>query len=288
MAAAWPTARHRVNDIELHVVEAGPESGPLVVLLHGFPDFWWSWRRQVGPLAERGYRVVVPDQRGYDLSDKPSGVAAYALDNLVADVVGLADAYGRDSFNLAGHDWGGVVAWGTAIRHPERVARLVVMDAPHPDVWARQALRHPTQLLRSLYVAFFQLPRLPEALLRARNFAPLRRALTTTSRPGVFAPEDLDRYVAAWSQPGALTAMLNYYRALRRRPTVGATPARVRPPTLVVWGGRNAFLERHLFKASLDLCDRGAGLFLDDASHWVHLEEAKTVTAALLRFLDDA
>ena len=284
METGWSSTRHRVNGVDLHVVEAGPAAGPLVVLLHGFPDFWWTWRRQIGPLVARGHRVVVPDQRGYNLSGKPSGVAAYALDALVADVVGLADAYGRASFRLVGHDWGGVVAWGAALRHPGRIERLVVMDAPHPAVWGRQALRHPTQALRSTYVAFFQLPWLPEALLRANDFALARRSLTGSSRPGTFTPADLDRYAQAWAQPGALTAMLNYYRALRHTPR--DLPTRVRPPALVVWGGRDVALERHLFQASLDQCSRGQGLLLEQASHWVHLEEAKAVNAAILRFFD--
>lgn len=281
--AGLARARHRVNGVELHATEAGPDDGPLVILLHGFPDAWWTWRHQIGPLAEQGHRVLVPDLRGYNLSDKPPGVAAYGLDELVADVVGLADASGAATFRLVGHDWGGIVAWAVALRHPGRVERLAVLDAPHPGLGARRTLRHPTQALRSLYVGFFQIPRLPEVVLRARGFAVLRRALTASSPPGLFSPADLDRYAAAWAQPGALTAMLNYYRALRLAPNSGP-PARVRPPTLLVWGGRDAFLGRHLFEESLALCDRGEGLLLDDTGHWVHLEAPDAVTAAMLRF----
>jgi len=277
---------HRLDGVDLHAVEAGPADGPLVILLHGFPDFWWSWRRQVGPLAEQGYRVVAPDMRGYNLSDKPAGIAAYARDKLAADVARLADAYGRTGFRLVGHDWGGIVAWEAAIRFPERIEQLVVIDAPHPGVWLRGVARRPSQALRSAYVAFFQLPRLPEALLRANGYARLKRAMTSASSPGTWGPEELDRYAEAWRRPGALTAMLDYYRALRLAP--GGAPARVRPPTLLLWGGRDPFLERALCRASLELCDDGRALVLDDAGHWPHLEAAQRVNDAIGRFFAGA
>ncbi|HEX2238538.1 MAG TPA: alpha/beta hydrolase [Gammaproteobacteria bacterium] len=275
------STRH-VNGVDLHVVEAGPKHGPLVILLHGFPDFWWGWRRQIEPLIEQGFFVVLPDQRGYNLSDKPLGVDAYNVDALAADVVGLADIYGRFVFRLVGHDWGGIVAWWTAVRFPARVERLIILNAPHPDVWNLLGRHRLRQALRSAYVGFFQFPRLPEALLKARNFALLRLSLTRTSRPSTFTPEDIARYVQAWAQPGALTAMLNYYRALRHKPK--GPPRRVRSATLVIWGTRDIFLEQAVAQASLDLCDRGESFFLDTATHWVHLEEAKAVNTAAIRF----
>ncbi|KAA2236862.1 alpha/beta fold hydrolase [Salinarimonas soli] len=275
--------RLATNGITLHAVEAGPRDGPLVILLHGFPEFWWGWRRQIEPLAAAGLHVLAPDGRGYDLSDKPRGVGAYDLDTLAADVIGLADALGRRKVALVGHDWGGLVAWWTASKHPHRVDRLVVLNAPHPAVAGSYIRRHPSQLLRSSYVGFFQLPGLPEGLLRARNFALMRRALRRSSRPGTFSPDDLDRYAAAWAQPGALTGMLNWYRALRHRPRL-ARPT-VEPPTLLIWGGRDRFLQKGLAEASLALCRQGRPLWLDGASHWVHIEEAETVNLAMLRFL---
>ena len=113
-----------IRGLRLHVVAAGPDDGPLIILLHGFPEFWYGWRHQIGPLAEAGFRVVAPDQRGYNESDKPEGIAAYGLDELAADVAAIADAFGRETFDLVGHDWGGVVAWWTALRYPLRVRRL--------------------------------------------------------------------------------------------------------------------------------------------------------------------
>jgi pimeloyl-ACP methyl ester carboxylesterase len=176
------------NGIQLHAVEAGPRDGPLVILLHGFPEFWWGWRRQIEPLAAAGLHVLAPDQRGYNLSDRPAGVAAYDLDTLAADVIGLADAAGQRKVMLVGHDWGGLVAWWTASRHPHRVDRLVVLNAPHPAVMGAYMRRHPSQMLRSSYVGFFQLPFIPERLLAAGDFALMRRALRRSSRPARSRP----------------------------------------------------------------------------------------------------
>ncbi len=283
LPVATTSARRPVNGVALHVVEAGPEAGPLVILLHGFPEFWWGWRKQIGPLAEAGCRVIVPDQRGYNLSDKPGGVRAYHLDSLAADVVGLADAYGRRSFRLVGHDWGGLVAWWTATRHPDRVERLVVLNAPHPDVAGPYIRSHPSQMRRSAYVAYFQLPLLPEWSLRRHGFSALRRALRGSSRSGTFSDADLEVYASAWAQPDALTAMLNWYRALRHRPE--AAGARIASPTLLIWGERDDFLEKGLAEASLMLCDRAEAVWFENATHWVHLEEAEAVNERLVRFL---
>lgn len=274
---------YSVNGIRLHVVEAGPPDGPLVLLLHGFPDFSWGWRYQLEPLAAAGYRVVVPDQRGYAQSDKPRGLDAYRLDVLVADIVALAEACGGGRFRLVGHDWGGIVAWETAIRYPERVEQLVILNAPHPDIGYYVVRRQPRQLLRSWYVGFFQLPVVPEFLLRLRGFAFLRRALRASARPGTFSRDDLNRYIEAWSPPGTLTAMLNYYRALRRK-AHRVPVARVASPTLILWGVRDAFLERIVAELSLRVCEEGLIQYVETATHWVLIEEATTVNAALLDF----
>lgn len=283
--ARLTTTRRAVNGIELHLTTSGPSSGPLVVLLHGFPDAWWTWRGQIGPLADAGYQVVVPDLRGYNCSDKPHGVRSYSLDTLAADVLALVDGLGRDTFRVVGHDWGGVIAWETAIRAPGRIEALAVLDAPHPDVMRQVVPRNPSHVLRSSYVLFFQLPWLPEAVLRARDFAVLRRSLVASSAPGTLSEDDLDRYADAWRQPGSLTGMLSYYRALRHKPR--REPVRVSPRTLVVWGGRDRFLSRAAFHASLEMCDDGSGLWIDEASHWLHLEQAGRVANAIVRFFQE-
>ncbi len=269
--------------IRLNVAEAGPQDGLPTLVLHGFPEFWYGWRRQIGPLASAGFRLVLPDQRGYNLSDKPHGLPAYHLDRLSADVIELADHYGFARFRLVAHDWGGLVAWWTASHHPDRVARLAILNAPHPSIFGTYLRHHPTQMLRSAYVGLFQIPRLPEARLTANACRVLRQALLKSSRPGSFTPADLDRYVEAWTQPGAMTGMLNWYRALRLprpRPVL-----RVTPPTLVLWGRRDHALEPGLAEASLALCTSGRIQWLPEATHWVQHDAADAVNAALIDFL---
>jgi pimeloyl-ACP methyl ester carboxylesterase len=280
----WKSRRLSINSLSLHLIEAGPENGPLLILLHGFPEFWWAWRHQIIPLAEVGYRVVVPDMRGYNCSDAPPEVSSYELSILVADVLALADQYGADRFSLVGHDWGGIVAWGVGASHSERIERLVIMDAPHPDLWVKEVLTHPSQALRSTYVALFQLPWLPEAVLGTFDFAGLRTMLLNTAREGAFEPGDIEEYTKAWAHPGSLKAMLNYYRALRERKKP-ERPTRIQCPTLILWGEKDTFLEHYLAKASLELCDNGQLSIIQGTTHWLHSEEPAQVNARIIAFL---
>jgi pimeloyl-ACP methyl ester carboxylesterase len=165
----------QLDEVTIHAAAAGPQEGPVVILLHGFPEFWYGWRGQIAPLASAGFRVVVPDQRGYNQSSKPQGWQAYTVPNLVGDVLGIADRLERQQFMLAGHDWGGVIAWACAMGHQDRVSRLGILNAPHPSVFGEYARTHPAQLLRSWYIFFMQLPRLPEFLFEAQNFRPIRK-----------------------------------------------------------------------------------------------------------------
>ncbi|HEX8201190.1 MAG TPA: alpha/beta hydrolase, partial [Isosphaeraceae bacterium] len=255
------------NGIRLHVACAGPEDGPLVILLHGFPEFWYGWRHQIGPLAAAGYRVLAPDQRGYNRSDKPKGVASYALDRLAGDVVGLIDGAGRSRATVVGHDWGGAVAWWLALRHPGRLERLVVLNAPHPDAYRRGLMRYPVQWLRSWYILAFQLPGLPEFGLRRRNWRALERSMRTTSRPGAFDAADFAHYRRAWSEPGAITGMVHWYRAMVRARPALPRDTRIRVPTLVIWGARDPFLDRRLARPSVEPCDDGRLELIEKATH---------------------
>lgn len=261
----------------MHVVQAGPADGPLVILLHGFPEFWYGWQHQIDTLAEAGFWVWAPDQRGYNLSDKPKGIASYGIDTLAADVVGLINAAGREKAVVVGHDWGAAVAWWTAATYPERVERLVVMNVPHPAVMKRFASRDPGQMLRSWYMVFFQLPWLPETLSRLGNWAVLVRTLRKSSRPGTFSNADLQQYKAAWSQPGAFTAMVNWYRAALQKPPSRRSDIRITVPTLLIWGVRDQFLKREMAQLSIDRCDNGRIVFFENATHWVQHEEAERV-----------
>ncbi len=273
------------NGVTLHVIEAGPQAGPLVIFLHGFPEFWYGWRHQIASVAAAGYRVWAVDQRGYNLSEKPVGIAAYNLDVLANDIVGLIDVAGQNQATVIGHDWGAAVAWWLATRYPQRLYRLVVLNVPHPEVMWSVVARNPEQLLRSTYIAFFQVPRVPEALLSARGWDRLAQLLLKTSRPGAFSDDDLIRYRAAWSQPGAFTAMLNWYRAIVQKPPQRVHNPRITVPTLVLWGVHDAALSKELAQPSVDLCDRGKLIFFANATHWLQHEEPERVNTLIAEFL---
>ena len=262
-----------VGDQRLHYVEAG--EGPLIVLLHGFPEFWYGWRLQIKPLAEAGFRVVAPDMRGYNLSSKPDGVAAYDTDHLTADIAGLIHERGAQSAHLVGHDWGGSVAWATAMSHPEVVDRLAILNAAHPRKLS-EGLHHPGQLRKSWYFFFFALPGLPESVVHANDWHFFRHFLDD-AKPA-YTSEEMERYVEAWSQPGAATGMINYYRSSVRTPPKKAEAAiePIKAPTLVIWGQGDRFLGEDLAEPhrddvpNLDRVER-----LPDASHWVHHDESR-------------
>ena len=269
--------------VSLHAVATGPKDGPVVLLLHGFPEFWYSWHKQIDPLAASGFRVIVPDQRGYNLSSKPSGVKSYALSELVSDVIAIADQLGQERVFLAGHDWGAAVAWSVALLHPNRVAKLAILNVPHPSVMRRYLMKNRRQLRKSWYMFFFQLPFLPEAFFAARNFRNGVASLVGSSRPGTFSPDDLALYRAAWSQPGALTAMINWYRAAfrHRMPFPDRT---VRVPTRILWGVRDAFLMAEMAQDSLRYCTQAELITFPDATHWLQHEEPARVSQLLSDF----
>jgi pimeloyl-ACP methyl ester carboxylesterase len=273
------------DGLRLHTVQAGPTDGPPLLLLHGFPEFGRGWDKQIEPLAKAGYRVIVPDQRGYNLSDKPRGVRAYGVDRLVADVLGLVETLGYQKFNLVGHDWGAVVAWALALWHPDRLSKLVILNVPHPAVMLRFLKRDREQLRRSWYVFFFQLPWLPEAVFRAGNFRGGARMLRGSGKLHTFTSQDVAAYKQAWSQPGALTGMINWYRALfRHRPQL-PRDLHVHVPTLMLWGQQDVALSHRMAEPSIDICDDGQLIFFENASHWVQHDEAEAVTSQLLDFL---
>ena len=268
-----------LGTVRLHYVERG--EGPLVVLLHGFPEFWYGWRAQIEPLAAAGLRVVAPDLRGYNLSSKPPGVAAYDLDPLARDIRDLIAERGEQRACVAGHDWGGAVAWATAMFHPEVVERLAILNAPHPRRFI-EAVQRPRQLTKSWYMGFFQLPVVPERVVR-RGF---RDHFLKDARAGAFTPADLERYEAAWAQPGALTSSLNYYRALSRLTPWGAK-GRILPveaPTRVIWGERDRYLLPSLaepLRSDVPNLERVIRL---DTSHWVQHDAPGQVADLLTEF----
>jgi epoxide hydrolase 4 len=267
-----------VGEVRLHVVSEG--SGPPVLLLHGFPEFWYSWRQQLEALAAAGFTAVAPDLRGYGLSDKPAGVDSYRIERLGGDVVGLIRALGGRA-HVVGHDWGGAIAWWVAAAHPDRCDRLVTINGPHGGALLRAAAS-PAQLLRSWYILFFQLPYLPERMVLAPGF--VRRTLRHhAAGDETFTEEDLARYEEALHRPGAAAAAINYYRAaLRHLPLL---PAPVTRPALVVWGERDRSLGpevlRQLTGAARDVrVER-----LPDAGHFAHQDRPAEVNRLLVEFL---
>lgn len=277
-------AQVAVGAVTLHLVSAGPIDGPPVVLLHGFPELWYGWRGQLPALVRAGYRVLVPDQRGYNTSEKPSDVRDYRIDLLVDDVLGLLDVCGYASAAVVGHDWGAAVAWRLAARAPERVERLAVLNVPHPQVLLRALWTNPRQLMRSWYMFFFQLPWLPEWLLGRKRAAALVGMLRSSSRAGSFSREDLDIYRQAWCQPGAVRSMLAWYRAMiRLRPS--PIPGLIQAPTMILWGRLDSALGAELVQPSLERCAQAEVRWFDQATHWVQHDAAEQVNAALLAFL---
>lgn len=274
----------QTNSVQLHVVQAGPQEGSLVLLLHGFPEFWYGWRGQIPFLAAAGYRVWAPDQRGYNLSDKPKAISSYDLNELAKDVIGLIDAAGHDRAFLVGHDWGGAVAWWVALHYPDRLRKLVILNAPHPSAMYKHLRTRPEQMLRSWYMGFFQLPWLPEFLLTSGNAWGSAQMLRRTSNPGSFTDADMSHYVQAWKQPGAMTGMLNWYRALVQQPPAPAQDSNVHVPTLILWGKKDVALSHELADQSLKYCDEGRLVTLENASHWVQHDERDRVNRLIVEF----
>jgi pimeloyl-ACP methyl ester carboxylesterase len=271
------------NGVCLHVVQAGPPDGPLVFLLHGFPEYWATWRAQIPALVAAGYRVWVPDQRGYNLSDKPPGIRPYTIPVLAADVIGLLDAAGREQAHLISHDWGSIVSWYLAAHYPGRLLSTTIINVPHPAAGARNLPRVPSQMLLSWYMLFFQLPWLPEQWFKRGNWAVGRHLFAHTAQPGTFSPAEVERHVQAWARPGALTAMLNWYRGLRYSGRLRWP--RIRGPLQVIWGKKDAFLNARMAEVSLQECEQGQLHFFPNATHWVHLEQPAVVNALLLNFM---
>ncbi len=287
----WRHEYAHVNNIRMHYVTAG--DGPLMVMLHGFPEFWYSWRHQIPAMAER-FRVVAPDMRGYNQTEKPVGVGNYRLSVLMQDIRGLIDSLGESSAVVVAHDWGGGVAWPFAAHYPRMVDRLIILNCPPPAVLMRHLMTNRAQLRRSYYMFLFQLPRLPEAVMRARDYGLIARVFRGWAiDKGAFSDHDIAMFKEAAAKPGALTGGINYYRAafrqfLRAPRREGSEGAKVRCPTLVIWGEEDEALGKELtydFSAEVDgpLEIR----YIPRCSHWVQQEQPELVNTYMREFLAD-
>jgi pimeloyl-ACP methyl ester carboxylesterase len=276
-----------IGDIKLHYATAG-NGERLVILLHGFPECWYSWRHQIAALSDR-YTIVAPDLRGYNLSDKPESVADYAIEKLVDDVVGLIHYFGRGEAAIVGHDWGAAVAWAVAERHPEAVWKLCAMQVPPVSVWRRNQTFK--QFLASWYIFFFQIPALPELLMRRNDFALLANALkNSTAEPGIFTEADINQYKKAWREPRALTSALNYYRAnILKRLFSNRPDEKIKVPTLFIYGEQDSFVLPATVRDVGSAVDAPfAEIRIPGAAHWVQQEAAEIVSDSLREFLSDS
>ena len=281
----WEHHNIITNGIRIHYVRQG--KGPLVVLLHGFPEFWYAWRFQISFLAECGYTVVAPDLRGYNDSDKPH--VGYSIGNLLRDIVGLIKGLTYEKAIIIGHDWGGVLAWAFAMRYPQMTERLIVMNASHPAAFLRE-LHTFKQLRKSWYSLAFQLPWLPEYIL-GRNHAEVIGCLlySTAVQKSVFSPEVLGRYREAISKQGALRASITHYRTFFRQLLSGRiqeeAQTKIAALTLLIWGEQDFALDIAYTKG-LDAWVPNLQIKrISDSGHWVQQEKPELVNTYLAEFL---
>ena len=284
-----------VNNIKLHYVKAGHEDGKLILFLHGFPQFWYMWRDQLVDLS-KNYLVVAPDMRGYNLSSKPDEIEQYQPQHIVEDLRALVEEhFGRKKFILVGHDWGGVVAFPFANMHPDLVEKLIIINAPHPNIFGRLIAKNKDQQTSSQYVLFFRTQN-AEGYLSANNFQNLYGVVFNSEME--YDEDDRQMYKEAWSQPGALTGGLNYYRAGGLRPPsqgeeiseltdeqLEANPVMINVPTLVIWGEKDTALTVHNLEGLAEFIPDLIIKRIPDGSHWVINEQPDKINSLIRDFL---
>ena len=276
---------YSVNNINLFAAEAGNPEGKVILFLHGFPEFWYAWHQQLPFFADKGFRAIAPDQRGYNLSSKPKGVKAYTLPHLTDDIAAFIGQLTTEKVILVGHDWGGAVAWSVANHYPQLLEKLVILNMPHLHIFHQYLRKNPKQLLKSWYTGFFQLPLLPEITNRAFNYKLLKRSMVKTALPNTFSKDDFSFYKEAWRKRGSLKSMINWYRAYKYNPKI--SPAPIEVPTLMIWGKKDAFLKAEMAQPSIDKCRDGKLVFLPDATHWLHHEKPHQVNKLIYQFIQE-
>lgn len=274
---------HEVNGIKLHVGHAGMEHNKILLFLHGFPEYSYGWKNQIPFFVKKGYHVVVPDQRGYNLSSKPNGKLAYKLEVLMMDIALLIKSLTTDRIILIGHDWGGGVSWALSMHHPDLIEKMVILNMPHIQVMKDTLKSDTRQMLRSWYVGFFQVPWLPEFLSSRFNFSMLETSMQKTSNPAAFSIVDMAQYKKAWSQRNALKSMINWYRAFRESDL--KVDIKVNVQTLILWGAKDKFLVEDMASKSLANCLRGQLHMLQDLTHWLHHEDPDRINNLIMDFI---
>ncbi len=269
---------YTINGVTLHVKEGGDVGAPAILFLHGFPSFWYSWQQQIDYFLSLDYRVIVPDQRGYNESSKPTKMSDYRLTLLIEDIVQLLQAMGVNKVFVVAHDWGGIIAWALLKTQPQLIHKAVIINAPYLPSYSKPSWR---QLRKSWYVYFFQLPRLPEWMVRRNGFSLLVNMMRRTSLPGTFSERDMALYKEAWNKKESLTAMINWYRALAKysmdaKEIFGRrTPVPV--PIKVLWGIKDAFLEKESGTCPSKHCPDFTLKEYPNATHWLPTEKSETI-----------
>ncbi len=283
LEGSWQHAYITTNGVKLHYVTQG--EGDLMLMLHGFPEFWYSWRHQIPEFA-KDYKVVALDLRGYNDSDKPADKSAYVMDEFILDVEGVIKGLGYDKCILVGHDWGGAIAWNFAYAHPEMVERLIILNLPHPAKFA-EGIRNPQQLLRSSYMFFFQIPWLPEFLIQSSDYQPIETAIKGMAvNKSAFSKEDLEAYKDAAAKRGAMTATLNYYRNIFQQRMTSQDWSVLEVPTLMIWGEKDTALGKELTYGTEAYVRDFQIKYIPDCSHWVQQEQPQLVNQYIREFLN--
>lgn len=285
LEGSWQHAYITTNGVKLHYVTQG--EGDLILMLHGFPEFWYSWRHQIPEFA-KDYKVVALDLRGYNDSDKPADKSAYVMDEFIRDVEGVIKGLGYDKCILVGHDWGGAIAWQFAYAHPQMVERLIILNLPHPAKFA-EGLRTPQQLLRSSYMFLFQLPWLPELLIQSSDYQAIENAIKGMAvNKSAITKEDLEAYKDAAAKRGAMTAMLNYYRNIFQQGMIKGDWSVLEVPTLMIWGEKDTALGTELTYGTAAYVRNFQIKYIPDCSHWVQQEQPQLVNQYIREFLSNS
>jgi len=261
---------------------AGPEDGEVIVLLHGFPECWNTWEKQIPVLAEAGYRVFAPNMRGYGHSSKPDDVSEYHADELIKDVDAIRRYAGVDKIHLVGHDWGAMVAWWYALHKPEHLSSLSVLNVPHPIAFLKALIKSPLQVIKSWYVFYFQLPLLPEIVIPLGNYFIFRNVLKRTSNKGSYSDKDIKELIRHWKMPGAMKAMVNYYRSAMRSRPQPKFGNQVATPTQILWGENDLALTLDMAKGSMKYLDNGTLTIYPDATHWLAHDKPEEISDRIL------
>ena len=268
----------KINGITLHTIITG--SGEPLILLHGFPDFWYGWKNIILGLKDK-FQLIVPDMRGYNLSDKPDGIENYKLDILIEDIKGLSEKLGFTKFNLAGHDWGGMVSWALAEKYPEILKKLIILNAPHPKIFRKLITKDNDQKKDSGYIVRFL--KEGESFLFENNFQALQLSVFGTAKnKKAFSEFDKEKYIEAWSQPGALTGGVNYYKANRSYEEWSGV---INVPTLVIFGMKDIFVLPKVLEGLEDFIKDLKIVRIENASHWVMHDDPELVNSSIQSFL---